>query len=133
MFFESMREEERTSLLTAHFFTNACAMTLGMLISRTLLEFWGAALPSYQSILLLSSLLMLFTLILLARVVSTQFPITPLAVRVLSVRLFSGSLDEPIVASIASARRTASRMRRLKPEAGRRPVTGRRRRPRRTR
>lgn len=102
LFFEAIAEDERASVLTTFNLTNALAMVLGSLAGGYLLATLGGEV-GYQGLFLLSSLLMLPTLVLLARVVRIEFDPVPLALRSLALRPFFGSVDEPVLPSIGEA------------------------------
>jgi MFS family permease len=112
LMFETIHEEERTSVLTTFNLGHAAATVTGALCGAAMLASIGREPRTYALIFGLSSLLRLVSVLLLVRL--RERPIepapVPIATRVLAVRQDSGSVDVPITPSIPSngdpARRT---------------------------
>ena len=100
LFFESIEEEERTSLLTFYNLLNTTAWASGALLGGGLLSLWGLNLTAYLSVFFLSTVGRCFALLLL-----WHFPIRDVAarevgVRTLAVRPNLASLDAPVLPSL---------------------------------
>jgi MFS family permease len=100
LFFETIRREERTSVLTLYNVANALAMVIGSLCSGVVLKMLGEQKETYLLIFLLSSAARFLTLVFLARLPTMRFEVLPLSVRTLAVSATEGSLDRPILPSI---------------------------------
>lgn len=100
LFFETIREEERTSVLTSFNLANAMAIVGGSLLGGWLITTLGGTAEAYVTVFCLSSCVLLLTLGLLARVVQHEFHPVPMVIRTRVMRLFSGSIDEPLLPSI---------------------------------
>jgi MFS family permease len=97
---ETIREEERTSVLTTFNVANAAAIGGGSLAGGALLGFWGAGSNGYMVLFGLSTLLRLGSLTLLARVTTESRHPAPLATAPMAVRSNSGTMEQPALTSI---------------------------------
>lgn len=100
LFFEALRAEERTSLLTTFNLANAAAIALGALLGRTYLGIAGENPQAYLVLFGASSILRAAPLLLLINLKRREAPIVPLATRTDAVVPQAGSLERPIVASL---------------------------------
>jgi MFS family permease len=100
LFFETIRREERTSVLTLYNVANALAMVLGSLCSGLVLKLLGEQRETYLLIFVLSSAARLVTLVFLAQLPNMRFQALPMSVRTLAVSATEGSLDRPVLPSI---------------------------------
>jgi len=98
--FETIRAEERTSILTSFNLANALAMTLGSLVGGLLLHQLGETWLAYAWVFGISSVLRLATVPLLRRVPDVRVRVVPLATRTVAVRPSSGSLERPVLPSL---------------------------------
>lgn len=98
LFFEAIRDEERTSVLTTYNVGNAAAMALGTLLGGGILRLVGEAPATYLFIFGLSSVGRLAAMVFLVRVPDTGPAVLPVGMRVLGVRPSVGSIDRPILA-----------------------------------
>lgn len=98
LFFEAIRDEERTSVLTTYNVGNAVAMALGALLGGGILRLIGEAPSTYLLIFGLSSIARLAAMVFLVRVPGTGAIELPVGMRVLGVRPSLGSIDRPILA-----------------------------------
>lgn len=103
LFFESIPEFERTSLLTTYNFGHALATVLGSLVGGAVLAGLGKTPGAYLTIFCLSSVARLATIGLLSRVPAASGQQIVLGRRILGVRPALGSLDRPILVSPAAA------------------------------
>lgn len=102
LLFESIREDERTSVLTAFNFLNALATVGGALIGGALLKAFLAGGNPYFVIFLVSAVGRLFTLLPLMRVSDMKPTPRPISLRMVAVRPSVGSIDSPVLSSIAN-------------------------------
>lgn len=101
LFFETIRRDERTSVLTVFNVANALAMVLGSLCGGLVLRLLGEHREVYLFIFGLSSLGRLSTLVLLYHIPELHFqPVTAIGMRTLGVNLAAGSIERPILASL---------------------------------
>ncbi len=98
--FETIREEERTSVLTTFNLANAMAMVGGSLVGGWILHRIGETQYAYHVIFVLSSLARASTVLFLLRVPTPVLRSVPVAVRTVAVRPSAGSIDRPILPSI---------------------------------
>jgi MFS family permease len=98
--FETIRERERTSVLTAFNFANALAVVGGSLAGGALLAMLGAGESAYALVFAVSSVMRGLSLALLARLAPIPVKIVPIAIRALALRPSIGALDRPIVTSL---------------------------------
>src|SRR5215469_1239859 len=99
--FETIREEERTSVLTTFNLANALAMVAGSLLGGWLLAHLGEHRSAYWGIFALSSLARAATVFFLVRVPTPAVTSVPVGVRTVAVRPSAGSIDRPILPSIS--------------------------------
>jgi len=102
LLFESIREDERTSVLTAFNFLNALATVGGALIGGALLKAFLAGGNPYFVIFLVSAVGRLFTLLPLTRVSDMKPTPRLISLRMVAVRPSVGSIDSPVLSSIAN-------------------------------
>lgn len=97
LFFETIPENERTSLLTLYNVANSIALAAGSLIGAGLLKWVGISVAGYLTVFAASTLLRLLTMFLLRRMPTTTVLSAAVPVRPLSVRTSAESLDAPIL------------------------------------
>lgn len=102
LLFESIREDERTSVLTAFNFLNALATVGGALLGGALLKAFLTGGNAYYIIFLVSAVGRLFTLLPLMRVSDMKPTPRPMSLRMVAVRPAVGSIDSPVLSSIAN-------------------------------
>jgi MFS family permease len=102
LFFESIPEFERTSVLTTYNLGHAMATVVGSLIGGLMLAVMGKSPGVYLSIFCVSSAARLATVALLTRVPETASQPIVLGRRILGIRPALGSLDRPIMAGPAT-------------------------------
>ena len=100
LFFESIPEEDRTSLLTVYNLLNTVAWVFGALVGGGLLYAANSSGASYLWIFAISSAARLGCLLLLARVPAYQVLADRIGVRSVAVRPNSASLDVPVLSSL---------------------------------
>jgi MFS family permease len=104
LLFETIREEERTSVLTTFNFANAVAMVAGALLGGALLGGLGTDHTAYMVIFGISGVVRLGTLPLLARSVgkplTMQMEPMPVPTGVLAVRPNLGAIERPLLPGI---------------------------------
>jgi MFS family permease len=100
MFFESIAEEERTSLLTFYNLFNSTAWVAGALVGGLILFACGTSYQGYLWIFGLSSLGRLLALSLLARAKSQELPMAELSVRSMAARPNTAAIDVPILPNL---------------------------------
>jgi MFS family permease len=98
--FETIREDERTSVLTTFNLANALAMVAGSLLGGWLLAHLGEQRSAYWAIFALSSLARAATVLFLVRVPTPTLTPVPVATRIVAVRPSAGSIDRPVLPSI---------------------------------
>jgi MFS family permease len=101
LLFERIDETERTSVLTIFNLANATALVGGALVGGTLLKALGTDRDAYHLLFGLSGAARLIALILMARLGRVAFRPAMIVTRVLGVRPNTGSLDAPLVTSLA--------------------------------
>jgi MFS family permease len=102
LLFESIREDERTSVLTAFNLLNALATVGGALLGGALLKVLLADANAYHVLFLVSGVGRLLTLIPLMRVPDMKAEPRPISIRAVAVRPSVGSIDSPVLSSIAN-------------------------------
>lgn len=100
LFFESIAEEERTSVLTIYNLLNTTAWVGGSLIGGAILLSFEATFGGYLVIFGLSSVGRFAALLLLARVPRLIVDSDEVAVRTVAVRPGAASLDAPVLPSL---------------------------------
>jgi len=98
LFFEAIRPEERTRVLTWFNLANATAMMIGASTGGWLLSRIGADFDGYAMLFWISMGARALTLPLLARLPDVRVDAPVPAIRVLAVRPSSGSIDRPVLA-----------------------------------
>lgn len=97
---ETIREHERTSLLTTFNLLNSCAMVTGSLVGGGILSVMGESVTSYMLLFGLSTVLRVPTLALLRGLRAVELPPHGLELRTISVRPQVGSLEQPVLPSL---------------------------------
>ena len=100
LFFESIPEEERTSVLTIYNLLNTLAWVTGSLIGGALLFNFNASFYGYLLIFAISSIARLATLILLIKVPRIIVDSDDMGVRTVAVRPGTATLDTPVLPSL---------------------------------
>ncbi len=100
LFFESIAEEERTSVLTLYNLLNTTAWVAGSLIGGALLISLNTSFNGYLLVFALSSVGRLGALALLARVPRLVVDSDEMGVRTVAIRPGDASLDAPVLASL---------------------------------
>jgi MFS family permease len=106
LFFESIPEDERTSVLTTFNLGNALATVLGSLLGGLLLRLGNKSPEAYLTIFGLSSAARLATMVFLSRVPRTAGEVAaagalgPIGLRTIELRPDIGVEDQPILASM---------------------------------
>jgi MFS family permease len=110
LLFETIKEEERTSVLTTFNLFNAIAMVIGSTIGGFVLHRLGTDHRAYLAIFALSGVVRLTTLLLLRRAAraipesSVPAPPVPVPTRIEAVRPNLGSLEKPILPGLPERR-----------------------------
>ena len=97
LFFDAIRPEERTRVLTWFNLASAAAMVTGATIGGWFLKTHGANLPSYATLFWISAGARSLTLPLLAWMPDVHVTATPPAVRIVAARPSAGSIDQPVL------------------------------------
>jgi MFS family permease len=105
LFFETIPEDERTSVLTTFNLANASAQVSGSVLGGVLLNMLGENHAAYYVVFGVSSVVRALTLLPLARVVRAPSEVVPMATRTVAVRPSAGGLDQPVLASLPHADR----------------------------
>jgi MFS family permease len=100
LFFETIDESERTSLLTLYNLANSAALAIGSLIGAAILKGVGVSVTGYLCVFGGSTVLRLLSLLLLKRVPATVVLSDNVPVRTLSVRASGESIDLPILSAL---------------------------------
>ena len=100
LFFESIAEEERTSVLTIYNLLNTAAWVGGSLLGGALLYSCDASFRGYLWVFASSSLARLAALLLLTRVPRIDVEADEMGVRTVAVRPGSATLDTPVLPSL---------------------------------
>lgn len=100
LFFETIHESERTSLLTLYNVANSAALAFGSLIGAAILKGVGVSVTAYLYVFAASTILRSLALLLLKRVPETIVLSDNVPVRPLSVRASGDSLDSPILSGL---------------------------------
>ncbi len=115
LLFDTVRDEERTSMLTTFNLLNALAILGGSLFGGMILKLLGQQREAYMLIFALSSLGRAAALPLLFRITSITRRPASIGIRTLSVRPSAGSLDTPIIANVPARRIDEDQLRALEP------------------
>ncbi len=100
LFFESIEEDERTSMLTLYNLLNTTAWVCGALAGGLLLTTLGTSFHAYLLLFGLSSLGRLAALPLLARIAPQEVEANQIGLRTIAVRPDAASMDNPILPSL---------------------------------
>lgn len=100
LFFETIPETERTSLLTLYNVANSAALAVGSLIGAAILKSVGVSITGYLWVFAASTVLRSLAVLLLRRVPETVVMSDSVPVRPLSVRAAGESLDSPILSGL---------------------------------
>lgn len=101
LYFETIPQAQRTSLLTLFNLANAMALVCGSLLGSSILGGLGVTLTAYYVLFTVSTLLRAGTLFALRRVADVPVSGVPVfASRVLAARPSSGSIERPVVPSL---------------------------------
>jgi MFS family permease len=104
LFFDRIREHERTSLLTTLNLANAAAMAGGSLLGGAVLSAAGPGREGYHALFLISTAARLVVLLALARLGIGRVPVPSVSFRFLTLRPSLGGLMRPITASFSESR-----------------------------
>jgi MFS family permease len=107
LFFESIAEEERTSVLTIYNLMNTTAWVAGSLVGGMLLLAFDMSFNGYLFIFAASSVGRFAALILLARVPRLIVDSEPMGMRTVAVRPGTASLNTPVLPSLPDQLREA--------------------------
>ena len=100
LFFESIPEQKRTSVLTLYNLANSAAWVAGSALGGLLLYALGAERRAYLLLFVLSSVGRAMALVLLRRQRGVPREAAPIGVRTLGVRPMSATVDSPILPSL---------------------------------
>jgi MFS family permease len=100
--FESIREDERTSVLALFNLGNAVTMATGAMVGAAIMSTFGTSRETYHALFLLSAGLRVLALLLLWKVGTAPLVVTPLEIRTVSLRPTSETPDPPILPSIGT-------------------------------
>jgi hypothetical protein len=100
LFFETIPETERTSLLTLYNVANSVALAVGSLIGAAILNGLGISATSYLWVFGASTFFRGLTLVLLRRIPATSVPSAGVPIRPLSVRTSGESFDAPVLSGL---------------------------------
>jgi MFS family permease len=103
LFFDAIRPEERTRLLTWFNLASATAMVTGAALGGWLLTTHGVNLPGYATLFWISSGVRALTLPLLAWMPDVKISAPPPALRILAARPSAGSIDRPVLSDRADS------------------------------
>ncbi|HTO71453.1 MAG TPA: MFS transporter [Myxococcota bacterium] len=98
LFFDAIRPEERTQILTRYNLANALAMGLGASLGALLLKRLGVDFAGYAVVFWISAAGRAATLPLLAWLPDARVSAPPPALSVLAARPSAGSIDDPVLA-----------------------------------
>jgi MFS family permease len=99
MFFEALPKRKRIRMLTIYNFANSAAIFVGATIGAWILRASGATVEGYLTLFGLSSIGRLLSLGILASASLKSVPVLEIAIRVLGLRIGSGSVDAPVLSS----------------------------------
>jgi MFS family permease len=97
LFFETIDESERTSLLTLYNVANSVALAVGSLIGAVILNTVGLSITAYLWVFAASSLFRSFTLFLLRRVPVRVVEAAEVSMRPISIGSTGESMDLPVL------------------------------------
>lgn len=100
LFFEAIKPEERTGVLTIYNFGHAAALVLGALIGGALLRILGTEPYAYLTLFAISSSVRLLAVGLLARIGRTEVKAVAMPTRTVAVRPNSGMIQRPVITAL---------------------------------
>jgi MFS family permease len=100
LFFDTMKEEERTSLLTSFNVMNAAATLGGSLLGGGIFAAVGEGWIGYQTVFITSSCLRVGVLALVFRITDRPLHTARMAIRTIAVRPAFGALGRPLLGSL---------------------------------
>ncbi|KAA0219787.1 MAG: MFS transporter [Phycisphaerae bacterium] len=100
MFFETIHEHERTSVLTVFNLLNAVATVIGASIGAVLLKRFGETRDAYHTLFLISTVARAGTIVLQARVLAVNVRAKPMIEQTIAVRPALGSINRPILSTL---------------------------------
>lgn len=101
LFFETIHERERTSVLTLFNVGNALATVVGSLAGGALLHLMGESRWAFYMVFATSGLARVLALGVLAFAREVKIEVVPLLTRTIAVRPSAGTIERPILTSIA--------------------------------
>lgn len=105
MLFETISDEERTSILTTFNVANAGAMVTGAFIGGSMIAALGADKSAYFAVFAFSSAIRGGSLLLLRRIHDVEIIVpTPVATRTDAVRPSAGSIERPLIVGMSKTR-----------------------------
>jgi MFS family permease len=104
---DTIREDERTSVLTFYNFANAAATAGGSILGGVLFEALGSGGNAYKGVFVGSTLARVGALALLVGITTSSLPRVRLMLRTIAVRPDLGGISRPIVATVRRRRRFA--------------------------
>lgn len=107
LFFETIPERERTSILTLYNVANSLALVIGSAIGAGLLKAGHVSPESYHWVYAASTLLRFASLVLLWRLPRVEVPAAETSLRPIAVRPEGGTLDEPALPGLPDQRASA--------------------------
>lgn len=110
LLFETIKAEERGTLLTAYNLAYALASTAGSLLGGFVFGVFGGGAAAYYILFATSSVARIFCLFLLLRVTGTHFPTIPVVFRTIAVRPSTGVVIRPILATLRRQRDTKAKI-----------------------
>lgn len=100
LFFESIAEEERTSLLTVYNLLNTSAWVLGSLVGASILALMGSTFEAYLWVFGLSSIGRTLALVLLARLPAMDVRTEDMSMGTVGVRMGNASIAAPVLSTL---------------------------------
>lgn len=100
LFFESIPEEERTSLLTIYNLINTLAWVTGALLGGAILYAMGTSFNGYLTLFALSSVARCCALLLLFRIPKMDVESSEIGLRTITLRPNGANLDAPVLPSL---------------------------------
>jgi MFS family permease len=100
LFFEMIRRDERTSVLTLFNFAQAAAIVIGASIGGLVLHGLGNGTAAYYTLFIGSMVARAFSVLLLLRVARLPRQLVELAQRIIAVRPSAGAMSSPVLPSV---------------------------------
>lgn len=97
LFFETIHERDRTSILTLFNLGNALAGICGSLVGGLLLRVLGEEQSAYYTIFFASTISRALAILLLVRLSGIRLTPVPIIIRIVGVRIGLGSIDRPLL------------------------------------